>query len=54
MIFIKIKTNDLITKELVEKWKLTYDLNLNNSEKNKSQNIQNFKNKINIYIKSII
>ena len=41
-------------KELVEKWKLTYDLNLNNSEKNKSQNIQNFKNKINIYMKSII
>ena len=52
--YLTKKTDDVITKELVEKWKLTYDLNLNNSEKNKSQNIQNFKNKINIYIKSII
>ena len=52
--YLTKKTDDVITKELVEKWKLTYDLNLDNSEKSKSQNIQNFKNKINIYIKSII
>ena len=52
--YLTKKTDDVITKELVEKWKLTYDLNLNNSGKNKSQNIQNFKNKINIYMKSII
>ena len=41
-------------KELVEKWKLTYSLNKGYDEFNNKSNIQSFKNKINIYIKSII
>ena len=48
--YLTKKTDNSIIKELVEKWKLTFDLNIRNNEKN----IQNFKNKINIYIKSII
>ena len=41
-------------RELVEKWKLTYSLNIDNDEYNYKQNIHRFKNKINIYMKSII
>ena len=48
------KQGDKKIKELVEKWKLTYSLNKDNNEPNNNQNILSFKNKINIYTKSII
>ena len=48
------KQGDKKIKELVEKWKLTYSLNKDNNEPNNNQNILSFKNKINIYNKSII
>ena len=42
--YLTKKTDNSIIKELVEKWKLAFDLNIRNNEKN----IKNFKNKINI------
>ena len=52
--YLTKKQGNKTIRQLVEKWKLTYSLNKDNNGLNNNQNVQSFKNKINIYTKSII
>ena len=52
--YLTKKQGNKTIRQLVEKWKLTYSLNKDNNGLNNNQNVQSFKNKINLYTKSII